>query len=90
MLAIELRERKKLSKEQMEKVPEDIIVLKKDKLLVEYLEDGTKIERQTYKKVNLTKRTHETAKLVKMNLAEERLKELQNAIDKELKEIKRK
>ena len=89
-LAVEKKERIPINEENIAKLkPEDIIVLKKDKVIIEYKDDGTRIERQTYKKVYVTKMINETAKLVKVDTAEEKLLELKEAIEKELGEIKK-
>lgn len=89
-LAIELVKRKpKKGKDYEGYKPEDLIILKKDKLIVEH-KDGVRTERQTWKKVNLTKQVNETAKLVKENAAEQRLLELKEAIEKELNGGKKK
>lgn len=77
-LAVEITEKPKLKNIC---IPGDIIVLKKCNDLIEYDEKGNKITRTTYKKVNITKLVNETKKLIKKDLALEKLEELKKAME---------
>ena len=89
MIAIMKHKRKTIDKETEKKIKrQDIIVTRPDKIITEIAQDGTVTEKKTFKKVNLTKLANETAKLVKVNVAEEKLAEMRKALEAEERKVK--
>ncbi len=61
--------------------PKDIIVTKHQEQ-VTYNKDGSKTIKRIPKKINITKKINETAKLIKETTAEQKLKELERIFTK--------
>lgn len=85
MLAV-LKNKPEIEKQQIKGQNLDIIVIKKSKETI-YNKDGTITIKPKFEKVNITKKINETAKLIKEQQADERVKMIEDITTEVLKGI---